>query len=410
MTKFKVLVSAYACEPDKGSEQGVGWNWAKQIARFHEVWVITRANNRMAIENELAMRPEPNLHFIYYDIPKSIAFWKRKEKGLFLYYVLWQIGAFRLARKANKLFGYDLVHHITFGNIWLPTFMSFLSIPFIWGPVGGGDEIPKAFSRRYPLGFRFKELVRTLVLITLKINPLFLYTCWKASAIVVRTDETFNKIPLACRYKTAKIIETGVKTIGLSPPVVEGRREDMIQILSVGRLIPLKEFELGLRAFAKVARRSQNDMRLIIIGDGPLKRRLLQVCKEESISNRARLVGQLPREEVLKKMNESSIFLFPSIKEGGAWVIFEAMQRGLPVICLDIAGPGEIVTDCCGIKITPTTPDATMNNLANAIEKLILNKNLRRNMGQAAIERINNHFDWDHKAKLLNKIYSEISK
>ena len=54
---MKVLVSAYACEPGKGSEPGVGWQWVRQIARFHDTWVITRANNREKIEADLLQRP-----------------------------------------------------------------------------------------------------------------------------------------------------------------------------------------------------------------------------------------------------------------------------------------------------------------------------------------------------------------
>jgi hypothetical protein len=80
--RLKVLISAYACEPHKGSEPGVGWNWAKQIAKFAEVWVITRANNREVIEEELKRSPEPNLHFIYVDLPKWMRFWKKKQRGV----------------------------------------------------------------------------------------------------------------------------------------------------------------------------------------------------------------------------------------------------------------------------------------------------------------------------------------
>ena len=59
---MKVLLSAYACEPNKGSEPGTGWNWLKQIARFNEIWVITRANNRESIESALENEPMPNVH------------------------------------------------------------------------------------------------------------------------------------------------------------------------------------------------------------------------------------------------------------------------------------------------------------------------------------------------------------
>ena len=88
---MKVLLSAYACEPDKGSEPAVGWNWVRQVSRFHEVWVITRANNRKPIEKALAKNPLPNAHFIYFDLPHWARFWKRGQRGAHLYYYLWQL-------------------------------------------------------------------------------------------------------------------------------------------------------------------------------------------------------------------------------------------------------------------------------------------------------------------------------
>ncbi len=96
--KLKVLVSAYACEPDKGSEPGVGWNWVKQIAKTHETWVLTRANNRESIERELQENPMPGAHFVYLDLPHWMRFWKRGQRGVHLYYYLWQIAAFIPAR------------------------------------------------------------------------------------------------------------------------------------------------------------------------------------------------------------------------------------------------------------------------------------------------------------------------
>jgi hypothetical protein len=94
---MKVLLSAYACEPGKGSEPGVGWNWVRQIAPFAEVWVITRSNNREAIEKALAEEPLPNVHWVYFDLPRWARFWKKGQRGVHLYYYLWQVGIYFLA-------------------------------------------------------------------------------------------------------------------------------------------------------------------------------------------------------------------------------------------------------------------------------------------------------------------------
>ncbi|MGA8406839.1 MAG: hypothetical protein WB680_06635, partial [Candidatus Acidiferrales bacterium] len=126
---LKILISAYACEPGKGSEPGVGWNNVEQAARFHNVWVMTRSNNRALIEEALAAQPMPNVHWIYLDLPRWARFWKKGQRGIHLYYSLWQILAYRKARKLHRDVGFDLAHHVTFVNYWLPTFLPLLPIP-----------------------------------------------------------------------------------------------------------------------------------------------------------------------------------------------------------------------------------------------------------------------------------------
>ncbi len=112
----KILLSAYASEPGKGSEPAVGWNWAAAMSRLHEVWVITRANNQAAIE--ASDEPWVNqVHWVYYDLPGWLRRWKKGSRGVQLYYWLWQIGAFFTARRLHRQVRLELVHHVTF---WQP--------------------------------------------------------------------------------------------------------------------------------------------------------------------------------------------------------------------------------------------------------------------------------------------------
>ncbi|MCZ6744779.1 MAG: glycosyltransferase family 1 protein, partial [Alphaproteobacteria bacterium] len=141
---MKILLSAYACEPNKGSEPEVGWRWALELARLgHEVWVLTRENNRTSIEAGLARQnPLPNLHFAYYDLPPWARWWKRGARGVHLYYRLWQWGAYRLAKKLHRQHGFDRAHHVTFVSLRHPTFLRRLGVPFVFGPVAGGERVP----------------------------------------------------------------------------------------------------------------------------------------------------------------------------------------------------------------------------------------------------------------------------
>src|SRR5882762_7358255 len=96
--RLKVLISAYACEPGKGSEPEVGWQWALQMARFHDVVVLTRENNRGNIERELerlkGKQPLPS--FVYHDRSHALLDLKRKSHSVKWYYMLWQRSAHEL--------------------------------------------------------------------------------------------------------------------------------------------------------------------------------------------------------------------------------------------------------------------------------------------------------------------------
>ena len=144
VSAMRVLISAYACEPDSGSEPGVGWNWAVQAALHgHDVHVITRANNRASIEGTLREHPIVGLSFHYYDLPTPVSGWKRRSGnlGLLVYYYLWQFGAWRVARRLHERLRFDLSHHVTFVNDWMPSGVGWIGVPFVWGPVGGSTNV-----------------------------------------------------------------------------------------------------------------------------------------------------------------------------------------------------------------------------------------------------------------------------
>src|SRR5205814_1654653 len=144
---MKVLVSAYACEPGKGSEPAVGWNWVQALARRgSRIHVITRSNNREAIENDSGSR-NPVLSFHDFDLPRWARAGKRWPGGIYVYYLFWQVGAYRLAKRLHAVERFDRVQHVTFASCRLPPFLGRSGIPFIFGPVGGGESMPAQLRR-----------------------------------------------------------------------------------------------------------------------------------------------------------------------------------------------------------------------------------------------------------------------
>lgn len=206
----KILVSAYGCEPGKGSEQGVGWNWVREILRFCDVWVITRANNQECIEVTCGAGKPDGIHFFYYDLPNFARAFKRREKGLYLYYMLWQWGAYRHAKQLCATQRFDYCLHLTFGSIWLPTFMHRLPIPFIWGPVGGGEAVPFDLIDTLPWRGRFVQYSRYVLIRLLRFNPLFNGPSKCACAILARTEDTAAVFSKRDRDKISVILETAM--------------------------------------------------------------------------------------------------------------------------------------------------------------------------------------------------------
>ena len=121
----KILVSAYGCEPFRGSEAGVGWNWILQMAQENKLYVIARANDQKKIETYLPKKIENNVTFFYYDTCDLLKKVKKKDKGLYLYYCFWQIGIIPLVRKIIKKYNTDYTMQLTFGSLLMPTFLPF---------------------------------------------------------------------------------------------------------------------------------------------------------------------------------------------------------------------------------------------------------------------------------------------
>lgn len=403
--KPKVLLSAYACEPHKGSDPDVGWNWAKQIAKFAEVWIITRANNREVIEEELRKNPEPNLHFVYVDLPKWMRFWKKGQRWLRTYYYLWQFDAYFKARQLLKKVKFDIAHHITFVIDWMPSSLALLNIPFIWGPIGSHPYFPFAFCPNKKSFFA--EMARIIIRSIFRfINPLFYLTLFRSKKIIPINKQIIKKYPFT-------LVDAN-KYFPLSAIAVDESIDNFIlrteqhkcSVVSVGRLIYFKGFHLSLKAFIKAVKKKP-DMLFKVIGDGTERKSLEQISMNEQLSNQVIFLGNISRKNVISEMNESDIFLFPTF-EGGGMVVLEAMAAGLPVVCLDYGGPGEMVTEECGIKVKPITPEQTINDLAEALLKLANDPELRRKMGEAGRRRVMEHYTWKKKGEFIKKVYEEV--
>jgi glycosyltransferase involved in cell wall biosynthesis len=404
--RLRILVSAYACEPVKGSEPGVGWNWVQELAKLHEVCVITRSNNRQAIEANLRTSPQQSLQFVYYDLPRWIRFWKKKQRGVRMYYYLWQIGALFAARRLHLQQSFDVAHHITFVSYIYPSFLALLGIPYVWGPVGGGESEPRIFRTTFGWRGKIYEFVRDLGRVRGRWDPLVRLTLRRAAAVVATTEMTAEGLR-AMNYKEeiqilslAAIPDSDINNLSSLPE----RTDAPFRVFAMGRLLHWKGYHLALSAFAAFNRRFP-ESEFWIIGDGPERSHLEQQARQLGIEDSVSFLGELPREEALHRIGECDVMLQPSLHDSSGWASAEAMAGGRPVVCLDLGGLALQVDQENGVKIPALDPDQAIRGMEEGLEALARDSKMRLHMGKAARNKAVNEFRWARKVAQINPLY-----
>lgn len=405
---MKVLISAYACEPGTGSEPGVGWNIALQMARYHQVWVLTRSNNRSLIERELRQNPISNLHFIFYDLPRWARWWKKGPGCIQIYYYLWQIGLYFIAKRLHTVISFDLIHHLTFVKYWAPSLLSLLPAPFIWGPIGGGESTPPQLFKTFGLRGKFYEILRNIARQLGEHDPLVRLTVKKSVLVLATTEQTQNRLKLMGTGRCVILNQCGLSNheihylgcIAIDPPSTP------IRFVSIGRLLHWKGFHLALKALAEA---KILDSELWIIGEGPEKMRLQRLAIKLGVVDRVKFCGALNRNETLKRLNECHVLVHPSLHDSGGGVCLEAMALGKPVICLNLGGPSLQVTSVTGFRIFPGSPQQVVRGISEAMCNLAIDPALRRCLGKAGQEKVSQQHTWERKGKVLNKYYTELA-
>ncbi len=400
-----ILATAYAINPYKGSEDGMGWNFTMQIARFNNVIAVTRENNRPHIEKYIKENPSElyeNITFLYFDTPYWMRFWKKGGRGAMLYYLFWQRMVVSFIR--NSGIEFDVVHNLNFHNDWTPSYLWKLKKPFVWGPVGHHPKIPAQYLKPY------SDKYTVLDRLTWLLKKVF----WNFSGSLKITVHKADFI-WAMNSSVKKVISLQDKNHFISPSVAtqdfgwnENIPSDSFSLISVGRLVPLKGFDLTIRSFASffhsLSDNQKKKVTLTIVGSGPEESLLKKMAADENISDQVTFISWIDRSDVMKLFRKASLFIFPS-HEGAGMVVPEALSFGVPVVALDNEGPGEFLNPKCGITVPVESYEATVSNISRAISSLYHDKEKLISMRKSAREHFLNKFHWDRRGEQLNNIY-----
>lgn len=230
-----------------------------------------------------------------------------------------------------------------------------------------------------------------------KLMAPFLRMVWKDADAVVANSNGLRD--MASKFETCveiPVIPNGVK---LDKFISVDRKWTPPRLLSVGRVVYQKGFDLAMRALADL--RSQ-PWEWTIAGDGPEMASLKKLASELEIENRIHFIGWQSKEQLLERYQQSNLFLFPSRHEGMPNAVLEAMACGLPVIATNIAGNEELIVDNrTGLLVPPEN----VGFLRTALERLLPEPALRFTMGQASRRRVEEHYSWTRVADQYASIF-----
>lgn len=404
-----VLITAYAINPYKGSEDGTAWNIATQIAKHCKVIAITRENNQEHIDKWLKendLEGKENLQFAYFDLPYWMRFWKKGGRGALLYFYMWQVGIVNFIKR-QKL-NFDIVHNLNFHSDWTPTFLWRLKKPLVWGPVGHHHKIPKEYLTKF---YGQKPFIMDRVkwftkLFFWNIDPFLKVAKWKSKAVLPINTSVVKMMNLS-KDKTFIIPAVGSEPVNQSFQ----KNENEFNVLSIGRFVPLKGFDITVQAFIKfyqqLSETEQENVKLRLVGKGSHENILRKLIKKHKVEDGIEIISWVERSALKTIYEQAHLFFFPS-HEGAGMVVPEAFSYRVPVLCFDNYGPGEFVTPESGIAIPYSTYDNSISEFADALMKLYKNRNRLKVLEKGAIDRYNSHFDWSVKGKQIADIYDKL--
>ena len=412
ISKKKILLSAYACSPIRGSEPGNGWNWSVGLARLgYQVWCFTNVEDKEEIETAAAKLQLPDLHFVF--VPLSFNLDKKlldtSSKKIYFHYNLWHQKAGKIASRLHRQVKFDIAHHVTFGSLQQGGFIWKLDgAKKIFGPVGGGQHAPALFEKYFGKSWN-TEKIRTLISnVGVKFSSNFRNTMLKSDYVLVTNEDTLELALTAKNINPDKVLfvpDTAVPQVMEQTSWIPKPAGGKLKLLWVGRLLPRKGLNLVLNALKSVP--AHVDYSLTIVGGGECFPLLDGWIKEYGIDkNKLNILGQIPFAQVIEEYKKADVFIFCSMRDSFGAQLTEAMAFGLPVITLNIHGVVKGVPDNCGVKVPVMTIEQTLQGISDGIVKMHDDVDFRIQCSKNAFE-FSKQNTWPQRIKHVTEEFYE---
>jgi glycosyltransferase involved in cell wall biosynthesis len=404
LRKHKILISAYACSPYKGSEPGVGWNFVKYLSQHHELHIITESKFQEDIEKYFIEYPAEKELFNFYYIIKNRHKKLRKiwPPSYYWFYKQWQKKALRLAYELDAEYNFDVIHHVNMGGYREPGYLYKMNKPFVWGPIGGLQITPWKMLPSMGIYGGLYYFSRNLINLWQMHFKYRVRQCAKRSDAIIATTKDDNEcIKTVWKRNSVLIPEVGLLTI--KNKITPVARNEKLKICWSGVHIPRKSLNLLLESLKLI---NVAEIELHVIGAGECTKKWMNLAKKNKLIN-IKWHGLVQRNEAVNIMKTCHLFCITSLSDETSSVLLEALSLALPVIALDHCGFSNVITDECGIKIPIHSKKQVVTDFAEAIDFLFENEDVRMSLAHGALRRAQD-FTWEKKAAMINEIYDGV--
>lgn len=406
---MKILVSALACHPRLGSESYVGWAAVQCLARDHELWVLTGARNRDDLEKlRAAGELRDNIHFVYAGRFKP---WHPNRLRAHLQgwrdYLDFSNNILPVARELHQSVRFDIAHHLTLTSWRVPSPLWKLGVPFVFGPVGGNEQLPSKFLSILSWTAAGFELARKVSNASSRLMP-GVRKCVRHAAHVFAANAETEDLLVRIRGSNAGVsrllsyFHSGAGANAISDKNWDGP----LRLLAAGSLDGRKGVALALQALAKAKSKGLR-FRYRFDGEGPESAHIEQLAARLGLASEV-VLGHSPRQEYEAEIRSAHIYLLPSLRDSAGISLAEAMLAGCVPVVADCGGPGELVSADSGYKAQPTNPGAVVDQITEILLRLDASRDLLKQKSLVAANRIAQNFSEEHYRQVVNSVYRNI--
>lgn len=402
----KVLLSAYDCDPVRGSEARLSWNYVVELSRLgHRLHVLTSNRSFNDLPPALAAHNDTIDHPVEVSYVDDHPLARRLPGiGFMGRYLLWQRTALDVARDVDARFDADVVHHVGWGSMQGGSRLWRLGKPFVFGPVGGGQFAPAEFRRYFGDAWR-SEWLRTLVSVrSMRLLPPARGSVVNAAVVLVANPETADAARRLGARRVEPFSDIAIPEELVAAEIRERRDDEPLRVIWLARNLARKALPLALEAMAAVD--PGCPVTFTVIGADGSEPELADRM-EGQIDERVEFRGQVDFESAQAALAESDVFLFTSLRDTTGVQLLEALAKGLAVITLDHQGGGRLITDDIGIKVPVLDPERTTASVARAIEALAADRPRLRAMQEAALDRARTML-WSDQGRAVDDVYRSL--